>query len=149
MQDLENTLGEPDLQLAGLRIWIHGRQFPTSDDYWDGNWITVTVHCGAPGASVWASGPLIHLSEIAHFLRGAEAMHTSRQGEATLPCMEPELSVILKAEGLGHITLVVAITPDNVSQAHRFTFAIDQTYLPQVIHSCQTILQHYPIMGQP
>jgi hypothetical protein len=148
MQGLENTLGEPDLQLAGLRIWIHGRQFPASDDYWDGNWMNVTVHCGAPGANVWVSGPIIHLSEIAHFLQGAAALHTSLQGEAALSCMEPELAVRLKAEDLGHIAMTVDITPDNVAQAHRFTFTIDQTYLPRVIHSCQTILQQYPVKEQ-
>jgi hypothetical protein len=149
MLDLENTLGEPDFQLAGLRIWIRGRQFPASDDYWDGNWLTVTAHCGARGASVWASGPIIHLSEIAVFLQGAEAMHTSLEGEAVLSCMEPELSVTLNAEGLGRMTMVVNITPDHVSQAHRFTFAIDQSFLPQVLRSCRTILQQYPITGQP
>jgi hypothetical protein len=101
------------------------------------------------GASVWISGPLIHLSEIAHFLRGVEAMHTSLQGEATLPCMEPEFAVTLTAQGLGHMTMVVAITPDHLSQAHRFTFALDQSYLPPVIDRCRTLLQQYPIKGQP
>jgi len=149
MQSFENTLGEPSLQLAGLPLWIHGRQFPASDDYWDGNWIDVTVHCGSPGASVWVSGPIIHLSEIVHFLQGVVALHASLQGEATLPCMEPELAVRLKAEERSHIAMVVDITPDNIAQAHRFTFAIDQTHLPHVIHSCQTILQQYPVKGQP
>jgi hypothetical protein len=36
-------LGEPDLVIAGLRVWVHGRQFPQAVDYWDGNW----RHCGA------------------------------------------------------------------------------------------------------
>ena len=149
MQNFEEPLEPPDLQVAGLRLWVHGRQFPMTDDYWDGNWLQVTVHCGAPGASVWVSGPLIHLSEITHFLRGVEAMHTSLQGEATLPCMEPEFAVTLTAQGRGHITMVVHLTPDHLSQAHRFTFALDQSYLPLVIASCRTLLQQYPIEGQP
>jgi hypothetical protein len=101
-----------------------------ADDYWDGNWLQVTVHCAAPGARVWVTGPILHVPEVAHFLRGIEALHASLQGEATLPCMEPELAVTLTAERLGHITMVVAITPDHLAQAHRFTFHLDQSYLP-------------------
>jgi len=63
--------------------------------------------------------------------------------------MEPELGVALTAEGLGHITMVVAITPEHLSQTHRFTFTIDQSYLPPVIDSCRTILREYPVKGQP
>ena len=99
MHSFQEPLGLPDLQVAGLRLWVHGRQFPTADDYWDGNWLHVTVHCAAPGASVWVSGPLIHLSEIAHFLRGAEAMHTALQGEARLvkKLMRPHTHSIAEA----------------------------------------------------
>jgi hypothetical protein len=63
--------------------------------------------------------------------------------------MEPELDVTLTAEGLGHITMVVAITPDHLSQVHRFTLVIDQSYLPPMIDSCRTLLQQYPVKGQP
>jgi hypothetical protein len=149
MEGLDNELGEPDLELSGLQIWIHGRQFPDSADYWDGNWVNVTTHCGAQDASVWTSGPIIHLSEIAHLLQGAREMNTSLKGTATLPCMEPELAVELRADGLGHIEMIVEITPDNLSQEHKFTFEIDQTYLPSLISSCQTILRNYPIKGHP
>ena len=149
MHSFQEPLGPPDLQVAGLRLWVHGRQFPTADDYWDGNWLHVTVHCAAPGASVWVSGPLIHLSEITHFVRGVEVLHTALQGEATLPCMEPEFAVTLMAEELGHMKMVVTITPDHLAQAHRFTFALDQTYLPPVIASCRTLLRQYPIKGHP
>ena len=149
MHDFAEPLGAPDLQVAGLRLWVHGRQFPMADDYWDGNWLQVTVHCGAPGASVWVTGPILYVPEIARFLRGVEAIHASLHGEATLPCMEQELAVTLTVEVLGHITMVVYITSDHLSQTHRFTFVIDQNYLPPVIDSCRTILRQYPVKGQP
>jgi hypothetical protein len=119
------------------------------DDDWDGNWLQVTVHCGAPGARVWGTGPILHVPEIAQFLRGVETIQSSLQGESSLPCMEPELAVTLTAEGLGHITMVVVITPDHLSQTHRFTFTIDQSYLPSVMDSCRSILGQYQIKGQP
>ena len=110
MDHFAEPLRPPDLHITGLRLWVHGRQFPMADGYWDSNWLQVTVHCAAPGARVWVTGPILHVPEIAHFLRGIEVLHASLQGEATLPCMEPELAVTLTAEGLGHITMIVAIT---------------------------------------
>ena len=149
MKSLQAKLGTPDLKLSGLQIWIHNRQFPNTNDYWDGNWLDVTVHCGALNSSVWTSGTIIHLSEIADWLKDVEAMESSLQGEASLACMEPQLGVTLKAKNLGHISMVIDITPDILSQSHQFTFEIDQSYLPPFIRSCRTILQHYPLKGQP
>jgi len=63
--------------------------------------------------------------------------------------MEPELAVKLTAERLGHMTMVIDITSDYLSQTHRFTFALDQSYLPPVIDSCRAILRQYPVKGQP
>lgn len=142
--DLEK-LGTPDLQLSGLQIWIHGRQFPSVEDYWDGNWINVTAHCGAEGASVWVSGNIIHLSEIRHLLTGIESMYKELKGKAELPCMEPELSVVLEAKNLGQIEMVVDITPNNLCQSHKFIFEVDQSYLPKLITECEAVLSKYPV----
>jgi len=65
MKDDLKKYDPPDLQLSGLQIWIHHRQFPDLEDYWDGNWINVTAHCEANGSSVQINGNFIHLSEIA------------------------------------------------------------------------------------
>jgi hypothetical protein len=55
----EDSLGPPALQVVGFQLWIHGRQFPDAQDCWDGNWLRVTAHCGANGATVWASGAIV------------------------------------------------------------------------------------------
>lgn len=56
MNNISKNPGESDMKIAGLAIWIHGRQFPDSKDYWDVNWLNVTVRCGAQGASVKVCG---------------------------------------------------------------------------------------------
>ena len=147
-ENIEN-LGEPDIKLAGLRIWVHGRQFPDSGDYWDGNWITVTACCEARGAWVWVTGNFIHLGEIMILLDGSERLYRELEGKAELSCMEPELSLELEFKSQGKIDLSVEITPDNLSQSHSFIFEIDQSYLPGLISSCQKILQTFPIRGKP
>ena len=140
-------MGEPDIQISELQVWVHGRQFPDADDYWDGNWLLVTAHCGTEGSSVWVSGPIIHLSELHRWLVSCRKMEETLGGEANLECMEPELSVTIKAQGLGHLAMEVQITPNHLQQEHTFRFEIDQSYLPNFLGGGQTVLSKYPIRG--
>jgi len=137
-------LGAPHLKLEGLQIWVHGRQFPDAHDYWDGNWLRVTAHCGGSGASVFVTGSFIHLGELDRWLIEAQTLQRDLNGEAKLACIEPELSVSLKCI-LGQIAMEVQITPDHMTQRHSFQFGIDQTYLIPLIDQCQSILDEYPI----
>jgi hypothetical protein len=47
-----NQIGEATIEVSGLQIWVCGRQFPNKDDFWDGNWLKVSVHCSAQDSSV-------------------------------------------------------------------------------------------------
>ncbi len=140
-------LGEPDLQIAGLQLWIHRREFPESKDYWDGNWLIVTVHCCAFGADVWVSGPILNLSELHQWMVECESMYASLLGEANIERMEPNLSVKLKMTQLGQIDMWVYITPNHLYQEHCFKFEIDQSYLLGLINSLKIIFRSYPIRG--
>lgn len=148
MLDVGN-FGKPAIKIAGLAIWIHSRQFPDSKDYWDVNWLNVTVRCGAKGASVLVNGSIIHLSEISHFLSGVEKLYKTLKGQAELACMEPELSIELEAENHGHIKMSVSITPDHLNQQHNFVFELDQSFLPTLIANCKSTLDEYPVIGKP
>ena len=44
--------GQPDIAFSGFQLWIHGGAPQEFQDYWDGNWLSVTAHCGAMGADV-------------------------------------------------------------------------------------------------
>ena len=141
----EDNLGTPDISFAGLKIWINKRQFPDADDYWDGNWLYVTAFCDSFGSQVWTEGPIIHLSEIEHLLKGMENLYHTLQGEAELPCAEPNLSVKVSLDRLGNGTLTVQITPDHMTENHEYIFEVDQSYFPKVISELKTILEIYPI----
>ena len=145
MGEQKYKLGSPDIRLVGLQIWVHSRQFPEASDYEDGNWINVTVHCSAKDADVWVSGPIIHLPEIEFWADACTMMYKRLSGEANLDCIEPELSVKLRAETLGLISMEVAITPDHLTQQHRFRFEVDQSYLAELINGCRQVLAKYPI----
>lgn len=66
-----------------------------------------------------------------------------------MECIEPNLNVSLESEKRGHITMKVDITPDNLTQEHKFIFEIDQSYLPALIEECHKVLERWPIVGKP
>jgi len=141
--------GEPDLKVAGFQLWVHGRQFPESEDYYDGNWLRVTAHCGASGASVWSQGAILMVTDIAGFGDESAAMHKGDSKSAAMYPLEPELKVSLEAaDCVGHVRVLVEVTPDHLAQSHRFEFEIDQSYLPDIIQQCSAIVQEYPVRGQ-
>lgn len=139
----------PDLTISGLRLWVHGRQFPASDDYWDGNWVVVTAECQYPQSLVRAGGPIVHLSEVASLLEGCQAIYQTLRGTAALACMEPNLRVELAMDALGHVKAVVALTPDHMTEEHTFRSELDQSYLPPIIAECRSILERFPLKGRP
>ena len=138
-------LGAPDLTVAGLQVWVHGQPFPGSDEPYDADWLTVTAHCGAAGASVWVRGEVLTASAFDRLARGCDELHERLEGQAWLAADEPGLSVMLAAtDRHGHVSMVVEITPDHMAQAHRFEFALDQSYLPQIARQCRALLQRFP-----
>ncbi|MBM4385593.1 MAG: hypothetical protein FJ091_19765 [Deltaproteobacteria bacterium] len=143
-RELEH-LGDPDLEIAGLRVWVHGRQFPDATDYWDGNWLRVTGRCNYPGSSVRVHGSIIHLGELVGLLRGCERLLQTLSGRAELACIEPNLRVELEAKTGGHIDVAISITPDHMTKKHSFNDAFDQTYLPPIISACKRILERFPV----
>jgi len=141
---------EPDLRIAGLRLWVHGRQFPDADDYWDSNWLVITARVEAKGAGVEIEGPLIRNTEIAAFAAELRRLSETLRGTAKLDCLEPELEVSLcPADAIGHIAIAISITPDLLNQSHRFEFGTDQSHLPMLIAECEAILEAHPVIGTP
>jgi len=141
--------GEPSLRVAGFQLWIHGRQFPDSTDYYDGNWLRVTAHCGASGASVWAEGAILMVTEIESFGQQCHRLLRGDVSIASLDPIEPELHLAINStDTIGHLQVHVEITSDHLSQRHVMEFEIDQSYLPHVIGECARIVEEYPVRGQ-
>lgn len=130
-----NALGQSDMKLAGLRLWVHGRQFPDSVDYWDGNWLRVAAVCEYPGARVSVDGPFMHLGEIRDFLAGIEQLHATLQGSAKLDCVEPNLKIELAMDKRGHVRVAITITPDHLRQAHSFFDEVDRVIFRELSRS--------------
>ena len=149
LAQMADKLGPPALKISGLQLWVRGRQFPDAQDPWDGNWLNVTTHCGAGGASVWASGAILMVSDIARWVTECEHLYERLQGEAILQTCEPNLLVSIRSsDRIGHMIMRVEITPEHMTQQHKFEFEIDQSYLPSLITHCRAIIAEYPVRGE-
>jgi hypothetical protein len=126
-------LGPPAVKIAGFQLWVHGRQFPEAEDADDGNWLRITGHCGASGASVWVQGALLMVTDIERFGLGCQRLYDGKADRATIEPSEPEL---------------VEISPDHLAQTHRMQFEIDQSYLPAIIEQCVAVVGSYPVRGR-
>lgn len=142
-----NELSEPDLHIAGFKLWVHGYQYRDVDDYWDGNWLNATAVCSENGATVLVRGAFVRTNEIQAWQHAIDKLLADLEGEAKLQCMEPEIAVTLVAKSLGAVEMEVQITPDRLAQEHRFTFAIDQSYLGPLSSQCFRLLNAFPVRG--
>ena len=142
-------MSEPDLKLDGLSLWVRDRAIPEASDHWDGNWLIVRATMQVGQSSVTTEGAILMTTDFEGFRSELARMHENLTGEASLAGHEPNLKVTLRATSLGHIGGEVEITPDHMSEFHRFEVGFDQTYLPPLITACEAILGRFPVIGEP
>ena len=149
MNDLD-TLGPPDLEVAKLSVWVRERTYAGSEEPYDADRLTVSAHCAQAGASVFVQGAFLTSSSFERFAETCETLHVALAGKAWLASDELNLTVTLDAtDSAGHVLAVVEITPDHMTQEHRFEFQIDQTHLPGIVRQCRTIVGRYPNPHRP
>jgi hypothetical protein len=137
----------PPLVLGGLSVWVLDKAFPESVEWYDGSWLQVRAECNAPGATVTANGPLLTAEDIGRLLAGMEAMQRGDSSAGMSP-LEPNLAVSLTGSSKGRLRIDVRITPDSMTQEHRFFFDADVAYLSMPIEQCRAILRRFPVEGR-
>jgi hypothetical protein len=149
---LETTpsLGRPSLQIAGLQAWIHGRQFPDSNDYWDANWLYCTLHCGSPDSDVWLRrDPFLHIPELQRFYNSLLAFARTMTGVARLETMEENLKLSVEAAAPREIGMDVFISANPSVEEHHYIFSITHELVEILLRQLVDILHQYPVKGQP
>lgn len=139
---------EADLVIEGLELWVLNYQYADAQDFYDANWLNVFVRVTAPGAIVEVQGAIVMTTELAFFADGLLLLDQILDGEAHLDCAEPNLSIDIARDRLGHIEVSISVTPDNLSQIHKFKFDSDQTNLKSWGRQCRSILQRFPVRGE-
>jgi hypothetical protein len=136
----------PDIKIVGFALWVHGYEYPDATDAWDGNWLRVTAHAGANGAEVRVAGAILETVSVARFAKELQALGNDPTSHATLESPEPNLKVVVTpTDRLGHLSVSVEITPDHMTQDHRFEFEADQTFLAPIVRQCESILSRFPV----
>lgn len=139
---------KPSLSIDTFDVWILGRQFPESQDSWDGNWLRVIAACKGKGSRVEVSGPILDTVSFTRFVAQLEAMESSLSGSAELSSVEPELKLVLSfTDSLGHIEGRLEITGDHMLERHVFLLSLDQSFIPGVLGELRKIVAQYPVIG--
>jgi len=110
----------------------------------DEGWLNVTAHCGAHGASVWATGEIVQRGGLAGWMENVGHPRRELAGTARIAPLEQNLEITLRVDRTGGIEMVIDITPDPRNQRHRFEFAIDQAYLPAFLRRGKKLLDRDP-----
>ena len=141
-----DSYGDPDLTVGPLEIWVHGREFPDSDDPWDGNWLRVSARCRVPGSFAHVSGSFLDTVSFAGFATELESLARTVNGQATLESLEPELKAALsKQEPDASLALVIEMVPDVPRTTHKFEVTLDQSEIPAILKQCEGIVERYPV----
>jgi hypothetical protein len=134
---------DPDLHVAGLELWVPWRRWhflpgPGED------WSVVTAECSGAGAAARMTGPIVSSTDFRAFLESAAAFLVGDVSEAKFEPREPNLNFTLRwTDAVGHLDLLVNVTPDHLTQSHHFRFDLDQTYVDPLRRACERILARY------
>jgi hypothetical protein len=80
---------------------------------------SISSRVEARGACVEVSGPWLLTVEFSTFADWLAALYNDLNGTAELAGMEPASHVRIGGGSLGHLTAIIEITPDHMTQSHR------------------------------
>jgi hypothetical protein len=140
---------KPDFRLSNLMIWVHNREFPDNKDYWDGNWLNVTIVCGNANSETNIYGPYMRSDEFLELKNTLITLDNST-GVSSLEfgTMEPYLFITFK-NSLTNKEMEINIKDDTTGKPQRFLFKLSHEQLISCIKQIDQILQMFPIIGTP
>lgn len=133
-----------------LRLQPLRRSHPERTDFWDGNWLVVTldVRVGAFRATFPAT---FRTTDFGEFRRQLAALHHTLVGEAVLETLEEWVSLRIVGDGRGHLEVRGSVT-DEPGLGNRLTFVLpelDQTQLPAMLDELDAMERAFPTVGAP
>lgn len=126
-----------------VHVIIQGR--PDEND----DWLDATVSLHA-GAFIGSFETLLMTCDFPPFRRQLEQLYATLSGSASFTTIEQQLQIRCSGNGLGGIE-VSGVARDHVSDGNelRFRFAIDQTFLKNILADLEEIEQVFPNKLRP
>src|SRR6476646_4794728 len=91
-----DTVGEPSVEAAGLRLWVHGRLFPSAHDPDEGNLLRASIRCESDGVAVKADDAAIRASDVARWRKDCRALLEGTSALARLSLKKGVFEVVFK-----------------------------------------------------
>jgi len=123
------------------------RNHPTLFDHRDGNWVGCELQIAAGGFRAAFRADL-RSEEFQAFLVEAEVLNSALDGVASFSTIEEQIALSLVGNGRGQVRVqgVALDAPGSDNRLH-FSFDIDQTDLPQICRSLESLLAAFPVVG--
>jgi hypothetical protein len=143
-----DTLGAPTIEAAGLRLWIHGRLFPSAHDPDEGNLLGASIRCESDGVAVKADDARIRASDLARWARDCRALLKGTTVLARLSLKKGVFEIVLQpTDDHERIRMHVAVVPGDGAKAQSFDFDLFRHELEEMVRQFGVILRAYPVRG--
>jgi hypothetical protein len=134
---------------AKVIIDIKCRNYPDSNDYWDGNWINSDIEASVPGYRVSFNGNL-RAEELVFFLRSLKKMNQSLSGFSEFTSIEGVINIRGEINKTGQVEWTGKTTyPVGIGATLTFSFVSDQSFLPNLISELELVTKEFPVKGNP
>jgi hypothetical protein len=148
MNEFKYQLGEPNIQMYGLKIWIHRRESP------DSNWLIASVYCHQDISDVWIlADSFIRNDDFEYLKNGLEFFLNNSEAPAYFGTSEqkPVLDMEFYSESANKLLMKVTIIVDEPPivgfKTYQFQFIVSKDDLQSLLSQLNTILLRYPHIG--
>jgi hypothetical protein len=139
-------IGKEDSQY--LSVQITSRSYPSSQDYWDGNWVNAVIEIDL-GSFRGRYSAYLRAEELKGFHNALSNLYSFHAQEAKFETMEEQLSIRIVGDGLGHFTAECeALDQTGIGNRLRFSLEFDQTDIPSILKGLDGVVEKYPIKGK-
>lgn len=131
-----------------ISVTLQGRSHPTSEDFWDGNWLRARVEVAAGGFRGDVSGEL-RTEELVEFHRQILRLVGTLVGEANFTTREGWLKIRATGNGRGQMDLRSEVR-DRPGDGNSLVLRLelDQTYLTLTAGDLVRAVKLYPVIGR-
>src|SRR5690349_6163467 len=118
-------------------------------DYWDGNWVDSSIEIRAGGFS-GRFGASLRTEEFESFRVHLAKLYTFETSTAEFTTMEEQLRIHVNGDKLGHYTAECSAM-DQAGIGNRLSFELefDQTDIPSILAGLDSIIESFPVIGNP
>jgi hypothetical protein len=128
-----------------VRVTVNNYERAITGEYYDDNWVAAEVSISVGAFSGHFSAAFL-TPDFVQFRSTLQSLCETLKGEAVFSTLEEQLSIKLTVDDIGHLEVQgVAIDHPGMGNELKFTFDLDQTYLPKIMSDLDEIITLFPI----